>query len=142
MTDSSHNYRLRIDPSLTSMGKPEDSSTPAHSIHGHDDDTIQGSESAHDIRDNGFLQPYSTRQFERRGTVDRNAQFHSVSSEEREHLRCVEYQAVRLLSYVVPMYLIAWQLFGCIALGIYVAYRQPGPAINYDVRPWFVIISV
>ncbi|PMD41118.1 cation transporter [Hyaloscypha variabilis F] len=95
MTDSSHNYRLRIDPSLT------------------------------------------TRQFERRGTVDRNAQFHSLSSEEREHLRCVEYQAVRLLSYVVPMYLIAWQLFGCIALGIYVAYRQPGPAINYDVRPWW-----
>jgi len=120
------------------MGKPEDRSTPRQSIHGHDDATLGGSDGTHDARYNSFLQPPNTGQFERRGTVDRNGQFHSLSSEEREHLRCVEYQAVRLLSYIVPMYLIVWQLFGCVALGVYVSYRRPDAAVTYRVKPWFV----
>jgi hypothetical protein len=77
-------------------------------------------------------------QIERPGTIDRNAQFHSLSSQEREHLDCVEYQAVRLLSYVVPAYIIAWQFFGCIAIGAYMACDERGAAAANAVNLWFV----
>ena len=120
------------------MGKPEDTSTPRQSTHEHDNATLRGSDGAQDVRCNSFLRVPNTRQFERRGTVDRNGQFHSLSSEEREHLRCVEYQAVRLLSYVVPMYIIVWQVLGCLAIGVYVSYRRPDAAETYSVKPWFV----
>ena len=75
---------------------------------------------------------------ERRGTIDRNAQFHSLSSEEREHLRCIEYQAVRLLSYVVPIYIVTWQILGCITIGTWMAVHGRAAAEANSVTPWYV----
>lgn len=112
--------------------------TPTQSTHSHDNDTQRGSDLAHDLRCPCFLQLHETQHLERGANVDRNAQFHSLSSEQREHLRCVEYQAVRLLSYVVPIYIIAWQLFGCIALGTYVHFKHASDAANNAIKPWFV----
>jgi hypothetical protein len=59
-------------------------------------------------------------------------------SEEREYLDCIEYQAVRLLSYVVPTYLIAWQLFGCVTIGAYMACNERVAAAANAVNPWHV----
>ncbi|PMD53149.1 TrkH-domain-containing protein [Hyaloscypha bicolor E] len=137
-SNSSHNYRLRIDPSLTSMGsKAEDKISPTQSTHDHYDDTLRSSNGAQDPRCfSSPLWPKESRHL-RRGTVDRNAQFHSLSFEEREHIRCVEYQAVRLLSYVVPIYIVAWQLFGCIALGTYMSCKGQSAAAANAVNPWW-----
>jgi hypothetical protein len=139
-SDSSHNYRLRIDPSLTSMGsKAEDKISPTQSTHDHYDDTLRSSDGAQAPRCfSSSLWPKESRHL-RRGTVDRNAQFHSLSFEEREHIRCVEYQAVRLLSYVVPIYIVAWQLFGCIALGTYMSCKGQSAAAANAVKPWYVL---
>jgi len=109
----------------------------------HDDTTLQGSDAAHDPRCIcRALRHRDTQHLERRGTIDRNAQFYSLSSEEREHLRCVEYQAVRLLSYVVPIYIIAWQLFGCVAIGAYIGLHGRSAAAANAVNPWCVLCTL
>ena len=70
------------------------------------------------------------------GRVDRNAQFHGLSPEEREHVRCVEYQAVRFLSYLVPAYYVALQVSGCIALGLYMSINKASVARENGLNPW------
>ncbi|KAK4097103.1 TrkH-domain-containing protein [Parathielavia hyrcaniae] len=42
----------------------------------------------------------------------RNAHFHGLTIEERERLGGCEYQALRVLSVLVPMYFVLWQLLG------------------------------
>ncbi|CZT05718.1 related to potassium transport protein TRK1, high-affinity [Rhynchosporium graminicola] len=54
-----------------------------------------------------------------RRTTGRNAQFHGLTREEREHLGGVEYRAITLLGWVVPVYFVAWQVLGCVGLGAY-----------------------
>jgi hypothetical protein len=109
------------------------------SAHGHDKVALRGSDGPHDPKCIcRSSQHRDIQRLQRRGTVDRNAQFHSLSSEEREHLRCVEYQAVRLLSYVVPIYIVAWQMFGCIALGTFMSLKEQSAAAADAVRPWCV----
>lgn len=70
------------------------------------------------------------------GNVDRNAQFHGLSPKERNQLECVEYQAVKFLSYAVPAYFILCHILGCLAIGTYVAYQQKGAAAMNHVNPW------
>jgi hypothetical protein len=106
----------------------------------HDEVTLRGSDGPHDPKCIcRSTQHRGAQHLKRRGTVDRNAQFHSLSSEEREHLRCVEYQAVRLLSYVVPTYIVAWQLFGCVALGTFMSLKEQSAAAADAVKPWCVL---
>jgi hypothetical protein len=105
----------------------------------HDDETIQDSDAAHDRKCTLRLPGHCDNpQPERPVTIDRNGQFHSLSSEEREHPDCVEYQAVRLLSYVVPTYIIVWQFFGCVAIGAYMACNERVAATANAVNPWYV----
>ncbi|TQS35249.1 hypothetical protein Golomagni_04336 [Golovinomyces magnicellulatus] len=68
--------------------------------------------------------------------IDRNSQFHSLSLEERECLRCVEYKSVKFLGYVVIAYYITWQLCGCIALGAYISHRYANIAYESGLNPW------
>ncbi|KAI8623782.1 TrkH-domain-containing protein [Xylariaceae sp. FL1651] len=69
--------------------------------------------------------------------VGRNAQFHGLTSEEREHLGGTEYRALRLLSIVVPIYFVSWQFLGSIALGAWIANNLPQPALNNAISPWW-----
>ncbi|KAI0402882.1 TrkH-domain-containing protein [Xylaria palmicola] len=69
--------------------------------------------------------------------VGRNAQFHGLTSEEREKLGGTEYRALRLLSIVVPVYFVSWQFFGSVALGAWIANNQPQPALDNSISPWW-----
>jgi len=53
----------------------------------------------------------------RKEVIGRNSQFHGLSLQEREQLGGVEYRAIQLLSWVVPLYFVLWQLLGCLAVG-------------------------
>jgi hypothetical protein len=53
----------------------------------------------------------------RNEVIGRNSQFHGLTFQEREQLGGVEYRAVQLLSWVVPLYFVLWQLLGCLAVG-------------------------
>ncbi|KAI1159999.1 TrkH-domain-containing protein [Nemania serpens] len=72
-----------------------------------------------------------------RHKVGRNAQFHGLTSEDREKLGGTEYRALRLLSFVVPIYFVSWQLFGSVALGAWIAKYQPQPALDNGISPWW-----
>lgn len=69
--------------------------------------------------------------------VGRNAQFHDLSSEEREHLGSTEYRALKVLSIAVPLYFFAWQIVACVALGAWIAMNNPQPALDNAVSPWW-----
>ncbi len=72
-----------------------------------------------------------------RDKVGRNAQFHDLTSEERESLGGTEYRALKLLAVLVPAYWLAWQLAGSVALGAWIARYQPGPARDNAIDPWW-----
>ncbi|CAN8100852.1 unnamed protein product [Discula destructiva] len=67
----------------------------------------------------------------------RNAQFHSLTKQEREQLGGYEYRALKLLSIVVPLYFALWQFFGCISLGAWIAYNKPEAATSNGLSPWW-----
>ncbi|ORY57908.1 cation transport protein-domain-containing protein [Pseudomassariella vexata] len=69
--------------------------------------------------------------------VGRNAQFHDLTSEERELLGGTEYRALKVLFYIVPAYSILWQVLGCVALGAWIANNQPEPARENGMSPWW-----
>ncbi|KAI1077582.1 TrkH-domain-containing protein [Whalleya microplaca] len=69
--------------------------------------------------------------------VGRNAQFHDLTTEDRESLGGTEYRALKLLSVVVPLYAFLWQFLGCISLGAWIANNQPGPAMANAISPWW-----
>lgn len=70
-------------------------------------------------------------------TVGRNAQFHDLTSEEREHLGGCEYRALRILAVVVPLYFTCWQVLGCVALGAWIARNKPEVATSNGLDPWW-----
>ena len=80
---------------------------------------------------NQFYPHYLTRH-----NTGRNAQFFGLSRAEREHLGGVEYRAITLLAWVVPMYFVLWQLLGCLGLGAYVAYHKAEVARGNGINPW------
>ncbi|KAL9620336.1 MAG: hypothetical protein Q9160_005135 [Pyrenula sp. 1 TL-2023] len=62
------------------------------------------------------------------GLIGRNSQFYNLSEDEREQLGGLEYQAVKLLSLVVPVYYIAWQLLGAVSIGAWMNNKRPSLA--------------
>lgn len=68
----------------------------------------------------------------------RNAQFHGLTSEERDRLGGCEYQALRVLSVVVPLYFVLWQLLGCLALGAWINNNMPEPPLKNGIKPWWL----
>lgn len=69
--------------------------------------------------------------------IGRNAQFHGLTSEEREKLGGTEYRALRLLSIIVPVYFVSWQFLGSVSLGAWIANNQPQPALDNAISPWW-----
>lgn len=67
----------------------------------------------------------------------RNAQFHDLTTEEREQLGGYEYRALKLLSIVVPLYFALWQLLGAISLGAWIAYNKSEVTIANGLNPWW-----
>lgn len=67
----------------------------------------------------------------------RNAQFHDLTSQEREQLGGYEYRALKLLSIVVPLYFALWQFLGCISLGAWVAYNKSEITMSNGLNPWW-----
>lgn len=74
--------------------------------------------------------------------VDRNAQFHSLSLEEREYVQCVEYRAVKLLGYMITAYYFIWQFFGCLVLGIYLSLNYTEEISREGFNPWWLGASL
>lgn len=68
--------------------------------------------------------------------VGRNSQFHGLSREERESLGGVEYKAIKLLSYIVPLYFVSWQIFTSIGLGAYMAHNKAELIRQNGLNPW------
>lgn len=81
---------------------------------------------------------FSMRQLLARTHGGRNAQFHDLTVEERERLGGCEYQALRVLSVIVPLYFVLWQLLGCLALGAWINNNQPGPPLGNGINPWWL----
>lgn len=72
------------------------------------------------------------------GWVARNSQFHGLTEEERERLGGCEYRAVSLLAWLVPVYFVLWQLFGCIGCAAWVALNMPDVAWTNGINPAWV----
>jgi hypothetical protein len=74
------------------------------------------------------------------GYVGRNSQFHNLTEKERRKLGGIEYDAICLLSYVVPIYFVLWQLFGAIAVGAWFHTNAADLTLqngwNSPKRPW------
>ncbi|CAD0106516.1 unnamed protein product [Aureobasidium uvarum] len=71
------------------------------------------------------------------GYISRNSTFHNLTEAERQHLGGVEYKALLWLSWIVPLYLVFWQLFGAIGCAAWVAYNRPGTARANGLNPWW-----
>ncbi|KAK3322066.1 cation transport protein-domain-containing protein [Apodospora peruviana] len=68
----------------------------------------------------------------------RNAQFHDLTSEEREELGGCEYRALKVLAVIVPVYFFLWQLLGCVALGAWIHNNQPETPLANGIKPWWL----
>ena len=69
-------------------------------------------------------------------TTGRNGQIFGLSRAEREHLGGVEYRAIQLLAWIVPIYFVLWQLLGCSGLAAYVAHNKANIARENGINPW------
>ncbi|KAK1636381.1 cation transporter [Colletotrichum phormii] len=67
----------------------------------------------------------------------RNSQLHSLTGPERSRLGGLEYRALHLLSIVVPLYSVLWQVLGCLALGAWIANNMPTVATSNGANPWW-----
>lgn len=65
-----------------------------------------------------------------KGFVGRNSQFHHLSEKERRALGGMEYDAICVLSWVVPIYFILFQLLGAIGMGAWLQINRPDVALR------------
>lgn len=93
-----------------------------------DDGSLEGNTSAEPSRLHAFLTSKN---------VGRNAQFHDLTAEEREQLGGCEYRALKILSVVVPLYFVFWQMLGCIALGAWIANNKAEVATSNGLGAWW-----
>ncbi|KAJ5904008.1 hypothetical protein N7504_006391 [Penicillium tannophilum] len=68
----------------------------------------------------------------------RNSSFHDLSERERQRLGGAEYRAVSLLSIIVPVYFLLWQLLGGLGVGAYIARNKAALAKSNGLDPWWV----
>ncbi|KAJ5684619.1 Low-affinity potassium transport protein [Penicillium maclennaniae] len=93
-----------------------------------------GLEEGHDQDSDG--EDDSHRNFLRK--ISRNSSFHHLSERERQRLGGAEYRAVSLLSVIVPLYFLLWQLLGGLGVGAYVARNKAALARANGMNPWWV----
>ena len=60
--------------------------------------------------------------------------FRSLSERQREELRCLEYRAMKALSWIVPAYFIFWLTLSVIILVPY-SYRQSTAGVIRESQP-------
>lgn len=72
--------------------------------------------------------------------IGRNSQFSSLTPAERDRLGGVEYRAITLLAFIVPLYYILWQLLGSIGLGAYIAKNRADTTRINGLNPWYAIL--
>lgn len=75
-------------------------------------------------------------------SLGHNSQFFGLSKQERAQLGSVEYQALRVLFYVVPAYIFIFQFIGTTILAPYMAYNQAETEKANGVNPWYVLSSL
>ncbi len=143
--DSSHNSQLRAHPSPPAVKiliptETKNEQPRQMKVRDGGDIILQGSEqvAGHNFISDTRIQCNNPQHNHllMHGTVNRNAQFHGLSPEEREHVRCVEYHAVRLLSYLVPAYYVVLQVLGCLAIGAYMSCDKASVALENGLNPW------
>ncbi|KAK7900205.1 hypothetical protein LTR67_003951 [Exophiala xenobiotica] len=71
------------------------------------------------------------------GYLGRNSQFHGLSENERKKLGGIEYDAICLLSWVVPLYFFLFQLFGAIGVGAWIKVNRPGMTLRNGLDPFW-----
>ena len=77
-----------------------------------------------------------------RGFVGRNSQFHHLSERERRALGGMEYDAICVLSWVVPIYFILFQLLGAIGMGAWLQINRPDVALRNGQYPRMRMVLV
>lgn len=64
------------------------------------------------------------------GYLGRNSQIYHLTNKERRKLGGIEYDAICLLSWVVPVYFILWQLLGCLGVGAWIWVNRPSMTLT------------
>ena len=80
------------------------------------------------------------------GLIGRNSQFHGLSEKDRRKLGGLEYDALVLLSYLVPTYFFLFQLAGAVGVGAWIQSNRPDVALKNGLNPFwtgsfFAIVS-
>ncbi len=75
------------------------------------------------------------------GYLGRNSQFHGLSEKERKKLGGIEYDAICLLSWVVPLYFFLFQLFGALGLGAWIKVNRPGMALRNGTDERYLLLK-
>lgn len=71
--------------------------------------------------------------------IARNSQFSNLSSAERQRLGGVEYRAITMLSVIVPLYFVLWQLLACLGMGAYLAMHREDTTLANGLNPWYAL---
>lgn len=71
------------------------------------------------------------------GFVSRNSQFHGLKLHDREKLGGVEYKAICLLSIVVPVYFLTFNVLGFIGIGAWLSEYKPKVARENGLNPFW-----
>lgn len=75
-------------------------------------------------------------------TIHRNSAFHSLTSKQEEELGGIEYEALTLLSWLLPLYSVIWILVGITILAPWAEYTHINTLIKMDQpgnlnAPWY-----
>ena len=73
------------------------------------------------------------------GFTARNSQFSNLSLAERQRLGGVEYRAITMLSVIVSLYFVLWQLLGCLGMGAYLANYRADITLENGLNPWYTL---
>jgi hypothetical protein len=71
------------------------------------------------------------------GYIGRNSQFHNLSEAERRKLGGIEYDAVCLLSWLVPTYFFLLQLLGALGVGAWLTVNNPSLTRTNGLNPFW-----
>jgi Cation transport protein len=71
------------------------------------------------------------------GLIGRNSQFHGLTEKERRQLGGLEYDALALISYLVPLYFFLFQLLGAIGMGAWMQVNRPYIALQNGLHPFW-----
>ncbi|EXJ93809.1 hypothetical protein A1O1_02202 [Capronia coronata CBS 617.96] len=71
------------------------------------------------------------------GYLGRNSQIYHLSDKERKKLGGIEYDAICLLSWVVPLYFVLFQVLGALGVGAWIKANRPGLALRNGLDPFW-----